>query len=41
MIVFENNHCKDMGKYDEARNYLERKGYSIIEEGIDTLAIKA
>lgn len=40
MIVFENNHCKDMGKYDEARNYLERKGYSIIEEGIDTLAIK-
>ena len=41
MIVFENNHCKDMGKYDEARNYLERKGYSIVEEGIDTLAIKA
>lgn len=40
MIVFENNHCKAMGKYDKARNYLEREGYSIIEEGGDTLAIK-
>jgi len=40
IIIFENEHCKSEGKYNEAINFLLEKGYNIIEEDIDTLAIK-
>ena len=40
LIVFENEHCKELGNYDDTIRYLKSKGYSIIERGIDTLASK-
>ena len=40
LIVFENEHCKELGNYDDTIIYLKSKGYSIIERGIDTLASK-
>jgi len=40
LIVFENEHCKELGNYDDTIEYLKSKGYSIIERGIDTLASK-
>ncbi len=40
LIVFENEHVKDAGKYDSVINFLKKEGYNIIEEGIDTMAVK-
>lgn len=40
IIIFENEHCKVDGKYNIAIDFLKQKGYTIIEEGIDTLATK-
>ncbi len=40
LIVFENEHCIAAGKYESAIWFLKGKGYDIIEEGIDTLAVK-
>jgi FkbM family methyltransferase len=40
LIVFENEHVKDAGKYDNVINFLKKEGYNIIKEGIDTMAIK-
>ncbi len=40
LIVFENEHVKDAGKYDSVIDFLKKKGYNIIEEGIDTMAVR-
>jgi FkbM family methyltransferase len=40
LIVFENEHVIHAGKYDGVINFLKKEGYNIIEEGIDTMAVK-
>ena len=40
IIVFENEHVKEAGKYESAINFLREKGYNILDGGIDTLAVR-
>jgi FkbM family methyltransferase len=40
MIVFENEHVISLGKYSPLIDRLDELGYSIIEFGIDTIAIR-
>lgn len=40
LIVFENQHIKERGDYDELVEFLKKNNYDLIEEGIDTMATK-